>query len=208
MSGEIEFLDPGPEPAPARGPAGRRRALAVAVAGWLAAAALAVIAPFQALFGVLGTTRHADYLAPRLLPVDGWGGSAGAPRFGIGLAVCAAVLAATALVALAQARRLVGRHRATLAAAVAGPCLLGGLVAGIALYVGAHPVVAGTGWTAYPSGLTLAGVSSYTSALTVRVDHPSLTPWCLWLSVAALACALAGSAGYLAFQAPTPRLAG
>lgn len=208
--GEVEFLDEpeparhaafgaGPGPAASSGPSALP--LAVAVAGWLAAAAVAAWAPFHTFLAITiaagsQTTRQS---------IDGWGriathashtsgGTATtvrttghAARYGIAFCACAGLcVLATLLVVLlvrvraARSDRAVPFGRVVAGLGVAAPCLLAGVIAPIALTAQAQY----ESYRELPAGLS--GV------------HLDLGP-CLWLSLAGLGCALLGSAGYLAW---------
>lgn len=197
-SGEIEFLEP--EPHPEQSASTHQRAGVadwVAALGWTAAAALAVIAPFQRLYGSGRSLprRYADYLPGGPGGVNGWGnGDSIGPRFGIALVVCAAVCA---VLALATWARVLGRpeglrrRRVLGGASIAAPSLLAGVVGTLALFLRfeSNPAL---GWTTYSPGLQFVPPQSYSSNLTftfaTTANHAH--SWCLWLAVAALACAV------------------
>ena len=150
-------------------------------AGWLVAAALAALAPWWSVFTVVlpgSPHRSVD-------GVDGWGRFPvelsstlrHGPRFGIALWVCAAglVLLAIGYLLVRRGRPVPARDVATVAGAIAVPCLLAGVVGSLLLYGQAYrdefgriPAVRGA---------------------TVHVEWGG----CVWLSVAALVCAVAAS---------------
>jgi hypothetical protein len=217
VSGEIEFLDPEPRPEPEPAPAGARAGAAgwVAALGWTAATALAVIAPFQRLYGSGSGPpfRYADYLPGSAGSSNGWGsGSVLGPRFGIALVVCAAVCAVLALAAWA---RVLGRpaglrrRRVLGGASIAAPSLLAGVVGTLALFLRfeSNPAL---GWTTYGPGLQFVPPQSYSSNLTFTFatksghDHS----WCLWLAVASLVCAVIAAAAQYAGNRAEHDLAG
>jgi hypothetical protein len=201
--GEVEFLgepEPEPEPPVAGGAPPSRRArvlLLAATAGFLGAAALAVVAPFRAVYTV-GTKRapgprYADYLAEMSsvrAGVDGWGrdtvtaGASNGIRFGIALCACAAMLLVLAGLTAARAYRAAfwsghGAERVLFAGSLAVPCLLAGVVAALGLLV-QSALAQSFGWVAN---------------VPIGPGRPPPVPSvqagaCWWLSVAALACAV------------------
>jgi hypothetical protein len=149
---EIEFLDPGPAQGRAPGPgadsvapdptpaADRRTTIrrALPTVLWVAAATLAVLAPFRLVYAIslrLPGTDHQDVRA------DGWGRMhASVPfaehetRYGIVEYVAAGlVLVAAGLGAVAAYRR--GLRVASAGAGLAGTALLAGVLASALLYV-------------------------------------------------------------------------
>ena len=150
-------------------------------AGWLVAAVLAALAPWWPVFTlVLPGSPHRSVDG-----VDGWGRFPvelsstlhHGPRFGIALWVCAAGLALLAIGYLLgrRGRPVPGRDLAMVAGAIAVPCLLAGVVGSLVLYGQAYrdefgriPAVRGA---------------------TVHVEWGG----CVWLSVAALVCAVGAS---------------
>ena len=150
-------------------------------AGWLVAAVLAALAPWWPVFTlVLPGSPHRSVDG-----VDGWGRFPvelsstlrHGPRFGIALWVCAAGLTLLAIGHLLgrRGRRVGVRDLATVAGAIAVPCLLAGVVGSLVLYGQAYrdefgriPAVRGA---------------------TVHVEWGG----CVWLSVAALVCAVGAS---------------
>jgi hypothetical protein len=190
VSGEIEFLDPEPPAQPVPDTPQEHPGIPLAALGWAAAAVLAAVAPFQRLYGSGGSLprRYADYLSGPVGGVDGWGrGGAGGVRFGVVLAVCAAIFAVLAVATALAAVRHRPPNRLVLGAVVGAPCLLAGVVVTIGLYLGADPTGTPLGWTAYAP----AQNSAYGSTLTVSFRTSGTSPgWCLWLSLAALACAV------------------
>jgi hypothetical protein len=216
-SAEDEFLEP--EPHPEQEPPARRRAGVadwVAALVWTAAAALAVIAPFQRLYGSGASLprRYADYLPSSVGSVNGWGnGDALGPRFGIALVACAAgcaVLALAAWVRLLGRRAQMGPHRVLAGVSVAAPSLLAGVVGTIALFLAfdSNPAL---GWTSYRApGLQFEPPQAYSSHLSIAfattTNHAH--SWCLWLAVAALVCAVAAAVAQSAANRTDRHLAG
>jgi hypothetical protein len=198
VSGEIEFLEPEPAPGTPPQPHPSRASSWVAVLGWTAASVLAVVAPFQRLYGN-GTAlprRYADYLAAGGGgAVDGWGnGASVGPRFGVALVVCAAVCAVLTLGMLARVitTSVSVPRRVLSAVSVAAPCLLAGVIGTMALFLASHPDTP-QGWTAYAaSGLQFVSPETYSSHLmvTFATNRNGTHSSCLWLAVAALACAV------------------
>jgi len=217
VSGEIEFVDPGsgPELVP---PARHRSGVAgwIAALGWTAATALAVIAPFQRLYGTGLPPRYADYL-PASGGVNGWGnGDGSGPRFGIILVVCAAVCAALALSASARmvtARRPGAGRRVLAGTSVAAPCLLAGAVGTLALFLASDPdttissaAQGAIGFTAY---VPLNQDQAFSSNLSVTFTGSTVGhSWCLWLAVAALVCGVVAAVAQSAANRPERDLAG
>lgn len=213
--GGIEFLDePGPATgAASAGPGAAARPgsplpipLAAAIAGWLAAAALAAWAPFHGFFAITLGSNGSDTTRES---IDGWGRIAvhvtnasvdsshvgHAARYGIALCVCAGLLILPAVLAvlLASARavrwersRIAPLARVVAGLGVAAPCLLAGVIAPIAL-------------------VARAQVESYRDLPGSVSAHLDLGR-CLWLALVALGCALIGSAGYLAWHLSRGRL--
>jgi hypothetical protein len=207
--GEIEFLDepvaPPDEDAPSERP--HTPLGAVAVVGWIAAAVLSVLAPFQALYRV-GQPADGDNQAFRL-SVDGWGRqrlNAGftteghGPRLGVTLCVCAALFVALAALRLwtylttadaAHTARVAQIRRALAVGSIAATALLAGALASIELDVQA----ALDSFTHIPAD----------AEPTQPAIHASHGPF-LWVSLAALACAIAATtAQILSLRKPGPR---
>ena len=150
-------------------------------AGWLVAAVLAALAPWWPVFTlVLPGSPHRSVEG-----VDGWGRFPvelssplrHGPRFGIALWVCAAGLALLAIGYLLgrRGRPMPRRDAVTVAGAIAVPSVLAGVVGSLVLYGQAYrdefgriPAVRGA---------------------TVHVEWGG----CVWLSVAALVCAVGAS---------------
>jgi hypothetical protein len=150
-------------------------------AGWLVAAVLAALAPWWPVFTlVLPGSPHRSVDG-----VDGWGRFPvgvfstlrHGPRFGIALLVCAVglILLAIGYLLERRGRPVPVRDLATVAGAIAVPCLLAGVVGSLVLYGQAYrdefgriPAVQGA---------------------TVHVEWGG----CVWLSVAALVCAVGAS---------------
>jgi hypothetical protein len=218
VSGEIEFVGPEPGPTPDAALVGSRPGSAawVAAVGWTAATALAVIAPFQRLYGSGGSLprRYADYLPGSAGSTNGWGsGDAIGPRFGIALVVCAAVCAVLAVAAWlrivgGQAPR--GPRRWLAGASVAAPSLLAGVVGTVALFVRFESNTA-LGWTSFGApGLQFESPEAYSSHLAIAVATTSnhTHSWCLWLAVAALGCAVIAGLAQSAANRTDRHLAG
>jgi hypothetical protein len=151
-------------------------------AGWLVAAALAAVAPWLPVVTlVLPGSPHRS-----IHGVDGWGrfpvelsGTLQhGPRFGIALWVCAAGLAllATGYLLGRRGRPEPRRDLATVAGAIAVPFLLAGVVGSLVLYGQAYR-------------------DEFGRSPTVR-GATGQVQWggCVWLSVAALVCAVGASA--------------
>jgi hypothetical protein len=220
VSGEIEFVDPDPRPQPKPAPAGSRSEPAawVAALGWTAATVLAVVAPFQRLYGSGSglPRRYADYLPVGSGSVNGWGnGAAIGPRFGIVLVACAAVCAILAVAAWA---RVLGRRtplgkRLFGSASVAAPCLLAGVIGTLATFLASQPDMilnsaaqAAVGFTAY---VPLNQDQAFSSHLSVTFTGSTVGhSWCLWLAVAALVCAVVAAVAQSLANQPGPHLAG
>lgn len=214
-SGDVEFLGPEPEPQPAER---HRSGVAgwIAVLGWTAAAALAAIAPFQRLYGSGSGLphRYADYLPTSAGSSNGWGnGGVLGPRFGIALVVCAAVCAVLAVAAWVRVLGRpegVRRRRVLAGASIAAPSLLAGVVGTLALFLRfeSNPAF---GWTSYGApGLQFESPETYSSHLSVAfattTNHAH--SWCLWLAVAALACAVVAATAQSAANRTERHLAG
>jgi hypothetical protein len=148
-------------------------------AGWLVAAVLAALAPWWPVFTlVLPGSPHRSVDG-----VDGWGRFPvelsstlrHGPRFGIALWVCAAGLAllASGYLLGRRGRLFPARDWAIVAGAIGVPCLLAGVVGSLVLCGQAYRDEFGR----IPEGAT------------VHVEWGG----CVWLSVAALVCAVGAS---------------
>lgn len=203
--GEIEFLEPEPaplDPEHAQPHWRTQLAHAAALVGWTAAAVLAVIAPFRAVYRFSQARQYVDYL-PGTGGVDGWGRSSLSDpsrpgvNFGIALVGCAAVFTGLAIragvVLFTRRRSTPGRsaQRGAAVAATGAPCLLAGVLTGLGLYVHSvtTPYTGDLGFTSYEP-LPSHAASSYSSTLTISGGHSQFTAGgCLWLTLAAFACA-------------------
>jgi hypothetical protein len=160
---------------------GRRRlGIVLIVTGWFSAAALAALAPFQAVFTIVIAGSPTRTIAG----VDGWGRSpepflnavTHGPRFGVALWVVAAGLVVLAAVYGGAMRRRPssGLDPRTAASAIAIPCFLGGVFASLLLYAqsSAAQVVA----------LSRGGQQFGTA-----------WGWCMWFSLASLTLSIAAT---------------
>ncbi len=168
-----------------RGPAIR---LAVVLPGWIVAAALTELAPFQPLVVV-----HAVGQGRSITVLDGWGPTPPDLRttlphganFGVALSGCAGCLIALIVVVviagvLSSARMTSGVvDRVAEGLAIAAPCLLAGVTGSLLLYNNAY----------------------LDELRRITFERPPAVPisrdLCLWLAVAALVAAAISSALYL-----------
>jgi heme/copper-type cytochrome/quinol oxidase subunit 1 len=218
-TGEVEFIEepdrPPIDPVPA---AAHSTTLlrAAAVVGWVAAAVLAVLAPFQAVYGSLNLPRrYADYVTSFPLGVDGWGrapdGASGGVRFGIALVGCGglfAVLAGVVAFGLVRHRAPSMTARRSLGAAVIGaPCLLAGVVVALGLYASAVSHGPGpVGWTIYAPNEPQPS-AAYSSEFRFSLSSYPVGN-CLWLALGALGSAMLATVAYLGAERADRRLAG
>ena len=187
----VEFLDPSglvrddaPEPADPR----PRIPTAVALAGWLGAAGLAVAAPFT-------STYTADYLAPdgsfERISVDGWGrsrASVAVQNFGAhGLRVGIVAVAVAVLLVLLAAHTVWRFHRDRASTS------FGTVTAGLAVALGSALAATGVSlWLSIDSVLSnyrainRANLSRSGNDTPVPVIHTQFGP-SLWLVTAATA---------------------